>query len=86
VKSSDRIMQVGNHRLYDPGFAYARERIRQMRDLAFVRVAVLHSSNEVIARTIELGGRQFAGWGALQAEGLDRRRLDRSPGPTYDEA
>jgi len=47
VKPSDRIVQVGYHKLYDPGFAYARERIREMQDLAFVRVTVLHPTNEL---------------------------------------
>jgi predicted dehydrogenase len=47
VKGSDRIVQVGYHKLYDPGFAFARDRIREMRDLAFVRVTVLHPTNEL---------------------------------------
>lgn len=42
AKSGDRILQIGYHKLYDPGFVVARDAIRDMRDLGFVRVTVLH--------------------------------------------
>lgn len=44
---SDRTVQIGYHKLYDPGFTYAREQLRQMRDLGFVRITVLHPANEL---------------------------------------
>ncbi len=47
VKSSNNIVQVGYHKLYDPGFAYAREQVRKMRDLGFVRITVLHPTDEL---------------------------------------
>jgi predicted dehydrogenase len=47
VKRSDRIVQVGYHKLYDPGFAYARAEVAQIPDLAFVRITVLHPTNEL---------------------------------------
>jgi predicted dehydrogenase len=47
VNDADRIVQVGYHKLYDPGFAYARERVRQMRDLGYVRITVLHPTDEL---------------------------------------
>jgi len=45
--SSDRILQVGYHKLYDPGYIYAREEVTRMRDLGFVRISVLHPANEL---------------------------------------
>jgi predicted dehydrogenase len=47
VKSSKSIVQVGYHKLYDPGFVYAREQVRKMRDLGFVRITVLHPTDEL---------------------------------------
>ncbi len=44
---SDRIMQIGYHKLYDPGFRYAKEQVDKMRDLGFVRITVLHPANEL---------------------------------------
>jgi predicted dehydrogenase len=44
---SDRILQMGYHKLYDPGFAYAKEQAQNMRDLGFVRITVLHPANEL---------------------------------------
>ncbi|MCY4107097.1 MAG: Gfo/Idh/MocA family oxidoreductase [Chloroflexi bacterium] len=47
AEGTDRVIQLGYHKLYDPAFAYARERIREMRDLAFARVTVLHPWNDL---------------------------------------
>lgn len=44
---SDRIVQLGYHKLYDPGFAYAREQVSQMDDLGYVRISVLHPADEL---------------------------------------
>lgn len=44
---SDRIVQVGYHKLYDPGFSYAREQVRQMSDLGYVRISVFHPADEL---------------------------------------
>lgn len=45
--SSDRTLQIGYHKLYDPGYRYAREEVGRMRDLGFVRITVLHPANEL---------------------------------------
>jgi predicted dehydrogenase len=47
VGRSDRIVQVGYHKLYDPGFAYARSEVQKIPDLAFARITVLHPTNEL---------------------------------------
>ncbi len=44
---SDRVLQLGYHKLYDPAFEYACERIREMRDIGFARVTVLHPLNDL---------------------------------------
>ena len=44
---TDRVIQLGYHKLYDPAYEYARERIKEMRDLGFVRVTVLHPHNDL---------------------------------------
>jgi predicted dehydrogenase len=44
--SSDRVVQVGYHKLYDPGFAYARDQLQQIDDLAFAECTVLHAADE----------------------------------------
>lgn len=46
VAKSDRIVQLGYHKRYDPGFLYAREQVKQMQDIGFVRVTVLHPPDE----------------------------------------
>jgi predicted dehydrogenase len=45
--TSDRVVQLAYHKLYDPAFVYAREQIQQMHDLGFVRITVLHPVNEL---------------------------------------
>jgi len=45
--SSDRIVQLGYHKLYDPAFAYAKEQVQQIDDLGFARITVLHPVNEL---------------------------------------
>jgi hypothetical protein len=47
AKASDRILQVGYHKLYDPGFSYARNELQGMTDLAVGRITVLHPANEL---------------------------------------
>ena len=42
---SDRTVQLGYHKLYDPALPYARAQIEKMRDLGFVRISVLHPEN-----------------------------------------
>ncbi len=39
---TDRILQVGYHKRYDPGFLHAREQVKTMRDMGFARITVLH--------------------------------------------
>jgi predicted dehydrogenase len=47
VRQSDRVVQVGYHKLYDPGFAYARSEVQKIPDLALARITVLHPTNEL---------------------------------------
>jgi predicted dehydrogenase len=47
AEASDRTVQLGYHKLYDPGFWYARDEVKKMRDLGFVRITVLHPTNEL---------------------------------------
>lgn len=58
---SDRIVQVGYHKRYDPGFRYAREQVGQMRDLGFVRITVLHPPDEMghSPHRLRRGGGQY---------------------------
>lgn len=44
---SDRIVQVGYHKLYDPAFAYAKQQIDAMTDIGFARISMLHPANEL---------------------------------------
>ena len=47
VRRSDRVVQVGYHKLYDPGFDYAKQQLEQMRDVGFGRITVLHPENQL---------------------------------------
>lgn len=47
VAGYDRIMQVGYHKRYDPGFRYVKEQLQNMHDIGLVRVTVLHPPNEM---------------------------------------
>jgi predicted dehydrogenase len=47
ARRSDRILQVGYHKLYDPGFAYARSEVQKIPELALARITVLHPTNEL---------------------------------------
>ncbi len=47
VRRSDRIVQVGYHKLYDPAFGYAKEQLQQMHDVGFGRITVLHPENQL---------------------------------------
>jgi len=42
VKQSDRIVQMGYHKLYDPAFEVAKKQVETIEDLGYVRIAVLH--------------------------------------------
>jgi len=42
VEGSDRIVQMGYHKLYDPAFAVAKQQVETIEDLGYVRIAVLH--------------------------------------------
>ncbi len=43
--ASDRVVQLGYHKLYDPGFAFAKEHLAEIDDLAFVDCTVLHAAD-----------------------------------------
>jgi predicted dehydrogenase len=45
--TSDRILQIGYHKRYDPGYRYAREQVKQMGDIGFGRITVLHPPDEM---------------------------------------
>jgi predicted dehydrogenase len=46
VEQSDRIVQMGYHKLYDPAFAVAKQQVEKIEDLGYVRIAVLHPVTE----------------------------------------
>jgi predicted dehydrogenase len=46
VAKSDRIVQMGYHKLYDPAFAVTKEQIEKIDDLGYVRICVLHPMAE----------------------------------------
>ncbi|MCA0455592.1 MAG: Gfo/Idh/MocA family oxidoreductase [Chloroflexi bacterium] len=45
--ASDRILQMGYHKLHDPAFAVAKEHLQQMQEVGFGRITVLHPANEL---------------------------------------
>ena len=45
--ASSCIVQVGYHKLYDPAFPVAKKYVDEMKDLGFVRITVLHPTNEL---------------------------------------
>ncbi|HVU14320.1 MAG TPA: Gfo/Idh/MocA family oxidoreductase [Phototrophicaceae bacterium] len=47
VKERGKTLQVGYHKLYDPAFTYTRDLVRQMPDLASVRITVLHPDDNL---------------------------------------
>ena len=47
ARESDRIVQVGYHKLYDPAFPVVKRYVDEMEDLGFVRITVLHPTNEL---------------------------------------
>jgi len=59
--TSDKIVQLGYHKRYDPAFHYAREQVAQMRDIGLVRITVLHPPDEMghSPHRIRRGGGQF---------------------------
>lgn len=102
ARRSDRVVQLGYHKLYDPGFAYAKEQIAQMRDLGFVRITVLHPDNQLglspfrIRRgngLVEEGHVEPGPWAAqvagnrrAVAEGPAAALIDEALGPRKDDA
>ncbi len=44
---SNRILQMGYHKLHDPAFAYTKAQLDQMQDVGFGRITVLHPANEL---------------------------------------
>ena len=47
VNQSDRIVQAGYHKRYDPAYQYTKTQVDNMQDIGFVRVTVLHPPNEM---------------------------------------
>jgi predicted dehydrogenase len=45
--ASSCIVQVGYHKLYDPAFPIAKQHVDAIKDLGFVRITVLHPTNEL---------------------------------------
>jgi predicted dehydrogenase len=46
VEKSDRIVQVGYHKLYDPAFSVAKREVESIDDLGYARISVLHPMAE----------------------------------------
>lgn len=44
---SNKIVQIGYHKLYDPGFRYAKQELNKMHDVGYARITVLHPANEL---------------------------------------
>lgn len=42
AEGTDRVLMVGYHKRYDPGYRQAREEVRRLKDLRYVRCEVLH--------------------------------------------
>ncbi len=42
LSQTDRILQVGYHKRYDPGFLHARQQLQIMQNPSFARITVLH--------------------------------------------
>lgn len=91
---SDRILQVGYHKRYDPGYRYAREQVQQMPDLGFARITVLHPPDEMghSPHRIRLGNGRYkdghiavADW-ATQLAGARRGLTEGDLSPLVDEA
>jgi predicted dehydrogenase len=70
--NSDRVVQVGYHKLYDPGFAYAKAQLQQIDDLAFAECTVLHAADEF----------NRAPYAILKADGLSQFNYDLPDWPT----
>lgn len=77
---SDRIVQIGYHKLYDPAIPYVKTQLEQMHDLAFARITVLHPDNTLglsphrIRRAngvIEEGHRDVPAWEPFVQAQLD---------------
>lgn len=91
---SDRTLQVGYHKLYDPGFVYARQQLEEMQDVAFARITVLHPDNDLgfsphrIRRgsgRIDFGHREPTSW-EQAVEGSLRGLAGGALAPLVDEA
>ena len=94
VEQSDRIVQMGYHKLYDPAFPVAKQEVEMIEDLGYVRIAVLHPVAEYgfshlrMRRgggLIQEGHREPGSW-AEQLESLLQGLTGGSLGPLVDEA
>ena len=47
VERSDRVVQLGYHKLYDPAFPVAKQQVEAIEDLGYVRISVLHPVAEL---------------------------------------
>jgi predicted dehydrogenase len=84
--TSDRIVQLGYHKLYDPAFAAAKREVEKIDDLGYARMAVLHPSAELNYTHVRIrkgggkiqeGWREPAGW----SEQMAAQRLALAGGP-----
>jgi hypothetical protein len=46
ASKTERVFQIGYHKLYDPAFRYAKQELSNFEDLAFVECTVLHAADE----------------------------------------
>jgi predicted dehydrogenase len=46
ARQSDRVVQLGYHKLYDPAFDYTKRQIAEIPDLAYVENKTLHASDD----------------------------------------
>ena len=91
---SDRLVQLGYHKLYDPAFEAARKEVEQVEDLGYARIAVLHPVAEFGFSHLRLrrgggriqeGDREPASW-AEQLAGFRRGMSEGALAPLVDEA
>jgi len=91
---SDRIVQLGYHKLYDPAFAVAKREVEKIEGLGYARIAVFHPSAELNYTHVRIrkgggriqeGYREPAGWAEQMA--AQRNALAGGPlGALTDEA
>lgn len=61
ANKTDRVLQMGYHKLHDPAFAYAKAQLEKMQDVGYGRITVLHPSDSFghSPHRIRLGGEKF---------------------------